>query len=560
LAPDSRPPIGRPIGLAIGRGRPALRPALALALVAAAAAWLAPAGARAEVKRYAFLVGSNHGAAHETPLRYAESDVAAVADVLVALGGFPSERVVRLLAPTAPRVRKALMELALTIQRDLRGGGEAVLFAYYSGHADVQNLHLGGTELPTDELKDLVRLSQANLKVLLVDACRSGGITQVKGGRPAAAFQIGAQTELDAQLRNEGYAIITSSAAGEDSQESESLRGSVFTHHFLAGLRGLADLNSDRLVSLGEAYGYAREQTLKTSMNTLAGWQNATYQYDLRGRADPVLADLRRLGDRAELVLRTPGEYLLMDAASGALLFEAGVKTRGTPLHVSAGRYRVRARTRQNVYETELALAPGETRALDTADMRPVPVAQVVRKGETAALLASGPTVGASVHGGLAEGFSPMMGVQIGWAFELPRFSLIPRLGLGAGRATAPAGGSSHTLRELTAELVGLYVVDVGRLALAPSLSVGWVGLQQRVEAAAGCQAMCTQTARPHGLVTTVGGWAAYPLGGGFTLEASLELANFYVRRQVSTTEIQVTAPRVGTVTYRTGLGLGYRY
>src|SRR5688500_10677689 len=88
--------------------------------------------ARAEVRRYAFLVGANQGAAHEAPLRYAESDVKAMADTLVELGGFESERVVQLRAPTAARVRKALLDLVLTIQRDLRGGGEAVLFAYYS--------------------------------------------------------------------------------------------------------------------------------------------------------------------------------------------------------------------------------------------------------------------------------------------------------------------------------------------------------------------------------------------------------------------------------------------
>ena len=233
---------------------------LALAVLAA------PAAALAEVKRYAFLVGANRGAAHEVPLRYAESDVNAVAQVLTDLGGFPSERVVRLQGATAPRVRAALMELILTIQRDLRGGGEAVLFAYYSGHADAQNLHLGGTELPTEEISNLVRLSQAKLKVLLLDACRSGALTQVKGGRPVPPFQIGVQD----LLRNEGYAIITSSTAGEDSQESQGLRSSVFTHHFLGGLRGLADLNGDRLVTLGEAYSYASEQTLKTSMNTVA--------------------------------------------------------------------------------------------------------------------------------------------------------------------------------------------------------------------------------------------------------------------------------------------------
>ena len=532
--------------------RAALGGLLALAVLGA------PAAALAEVKRYAFLVGANRGAAHEVPLRYAESDVNAVAQVLTDLGGFQSERVVRLQGATAPRVRAALMELILTIQRDLRSGGEAVLFAYYSGHADAQNLHLSGTELPTAEISNLVRLSQAKLKVLLLDACRSGALTQVKGGRPVAPFQIGVQD----LLRNEGYAIITSSTAGEDAQESQGLRSSVFTHHFLGGLRGLADLNGDRMVTLGEAYGYAAEQTLKTSMNTVAGLQHATFDYDLRGRADPVLSDLRRQGELAELLLGTPGEYLLMDAGSGALMFEAGVKQPRTPLRLAAGRYRVRTRTEANVYETELALGAGEIRALQTADMRPVPLAQVVRKGETAAQLAAGPSLGGAVHGALGPGFSPMLGAQVGWAFELPRFSLVPRLGVFTGRAEQTATTvSSHTLREITAELAGLYVFDLGRLALAPSLSVGWGFFEQRQQRAS-CPdgGGCLQITRPQGLITTVGGWAAWPLGAGFSLEASLELANFYLRRQAGKDGIDERAPRAGTLTYRGGFGVGWRY
>jgi hypothetical protein len=530
----------------------------ALAAVLGALALTGAAGeTRAEVRRYAFLVGANQGAAHEAPLRYAESDVKAVAETLVQLGGFDSERVVQLRAPSAERVRKALLDLVLTIQRDLRNGGEAMLFAYYSGHADAQNLHLGGTEMPSEELSSLVRLSQAKLKVLLLDACRSGALTRVKGGRPVTPFQIGVQD----MLSNEGYAVITSSGLGEDAQESETLRSSIFTHHFLGGLRGLADANGDRLVTLGEVYGYASEQTVKASIQTVAGTQHATYYYDHRGRADPVLSDLRRRGELAELVLATPGEYLLMDGASGAVLFEAGVKSARTPLQIGAGRYRVRARTRDRVYETDLALLAGEIRGLHVDQMRSVPLAQVVRKGETAERLASGPSLAGTVHGPLGAGFSPMVGLQLGWAFELPKLSLIPRLSIAQGRANEPAGSvQAHTLREITAELAALYVFDFGRLALAPMLSAGWGFYEQRLDRGAACTASCQEVSRPQGLITTVGGWGGFALGRGFTVELSLELASFYLRRQSGTAGPEDGAPRVGTLTYRTGLGIGYRY
>ena len=166
------------------------------------------------------------------------------------------------------------------------------------------------------------------------------------------------------------------------------------------------------------------------------------------------------------------------------------------------------------------------------------------------------------MHGPLAAGYSNMFGLQIGWAFELPRFSLVPRLGYGTGRAQKPADRfRSHTLDEMTAELAGLYVFDLGRLALAPLVSVGW-GLFKHtlVEEECPTGGACPSEVRPQGLITTVGGWASWPLGRGFTLEASLELANFYLRRQDSRVGVQPNAARSGTLTYRSGFGLGYRY
>ncbi len=521
---------------------------------------LTAAPALADVRRFAFLVGSNKGGPHEAPLRYAESDVSAFADTLTRMGGFPSERVVRLTAPTADRVRRALVNLNLRIQDEVRGGDEAVLFVYYSGHSDAQSLHIGGTELSAEELSGLVRLSPAKLKILLVDACRSGALTRVKGGTQVAPFQIGLQD----QLRNEGYAIITSSAAGEDAQESDSLRSSVFTHHFLAALRGLGDSNSDRLVTLGEAYGYANEQALRASIATVVGTQHATFDYDLRGRADPVLTDLRSTGDLARLVLGTPGDYLLTSVDGDAVLIEASVKQPRTPVVVPAGRFNVRLRTRTNVYQTEVSLRAGEAVSVAQDTMSPVPLAQVVRKGETQVRLASGPTVAGSLHGPLARNFSTMAGAQASWAFELPHITLLPRVGFASGRVTDLAARptvKSHTLDEVNLELSALYVFDIGRISLAPMVSVGSGFFSQVVEQQT-CEptGRCTTRARPVGLITTVGAWGSWPLGRGFTVEATAEIANYFLRRQKETQDLATDAERLGALTWRGGLGLGYRY
>jgi hypothetical protein len=70
----------------------------------------------------------------------------------------------------------------------------------------------------------------------------------------------------------------------------------------------------------------------------------------------------------------------------------------------------------------------------------------------------------------------------------------------------------------------------------------------------------CSIDVRPNALITTVGTWLLVPLGRGFALEGTVELANFYSRRQQDPTKVDSAAPRLGVLTYRTSLGLGYRY
>jgi uncharacterized caspase-like protein len=105
------------------------------------------------------------------------------------------------------------------------------------------------------------------MRILIVDACRSGSLTRVKGGTPAPPFDV----HVRGSDGSEGAAFLTSSAANEDAQESDALQGSFFTHYLVSGLLGAADSDGDRRVSLSEAYAYAYEGTLRASSRSLAG-------------------------------------------------------------------------------------------------------------------------------------------------------------------------------------------------------------------------------------------------------------------------------------------------
>ena len=73
-------------------------------------------------------------------------------------------------------------------------------------------------------------------------------LTRVKGGHGAPLRDSDRRAPFE-----QGLALLTSSAANEDAQESDALKGSFFTHHFVSALLGAADADGDGKVTLEEA-------------------------------------------------------------------------------------------------------------------------------------------------------------------------------------------------------------------------------------------------------------------------------------------------------------------
>src|SRR4029077_39252 len=134
----------------------------------------------------------------------------------------------------------------------------------------------------------------------------------VKGGAPVPPFDI----RLDERVPGEGAVFLTSSSASEDSQESEEIKGSFFTHALISGLLGAADENGDGRVTLDEAYRYAYEATLRASSRTLAGVQHPTFESEVRGQAVVVLATLEaKAPSRAWVALPEGRAWLLLQSS-----------------------------------------------------------------------------------------------------------------------------------------------------------------------------------------------------------------------------------------------------
>ncbi|MEZ4434264.1 MAG: caspase family protein [bacterium] len=407
------------------------------ALTLAAAALLALAARAAAARTLVVAIGNDEGQPGEVSLRFAERDAERFGAVMRRLGGVAAIDHIELRGETAEAVRRTLHAINARIRS--AGADETALVVYYSGHADAAGLHLGRTTLAYDELQAILAGSPARVRVLVLDGCRSGGATRVKGARVVEeTFDIA----LDDRIAVEGMAIMTSSTAGEDSHESERYGGSFFTHHLVAALLGAGDADGDARVTLSEAYAYAARRTLASSGRTRQ-LQHPTYAYDIKGRGDFVMTRLTEAHGTGRLVLHAPTTYLVREGhADGPLRAELTADRAGQPISLAAGDYFVQARFDDHYEEYRITVEPGASVALASEPPRRVAYARLVRKGGGGS--AHELRVMAAAHAPVLEGHRLTAGAVVAYGLTLPWATLGVR---GRFGYSAPTSGLDGTLR-----------------------------------------------------------------------------------------------------------------
>lgn len=448
-----------------------------LAVLSLSALCLLASPANADVARFAVIVGNDRGSEHETPLLYAQTDARKVHDTLRDLGDFEPYNMVLLEGRDASTLRRSLIALNERVRAlQSRPDTQVVLLVYYSGHADREDLHLGDTRLPLDELSGLVRGSAADFRLLVLDACRSGVVTRAKGGVMTAPFPI----PEPIALRGEGLAFLTASSEQEAAQESTELRGSFFTHALVSGLLGAADRDRDGNVSLDEAYQYAYDGTLRASSRSASGLQHPTFFYDLRGQGQLVLTRPFAWGDRrGTLELPRAATYLVFrDDADGPVAGEVSAHDQVRSLSLSPGRYFVRGRAAHYALEGSAQVASATTTRIDTAELTRIEYAQLVRKGRSERRLAQAVELGASMRSPLPNSRDLCLGVAGGYRVDTQRASWSAR----GGFCQNSREGAALRVRTSQADL-GLrahHVWDVGSsLALEAGAGVSAVYFEQ---------------------------------------------------------------------------------
>jgi hypothetical protein len=421
--------------------------------------------ARAEPIRLLLAVGARHGAADEAGLRYSTDDARRVRDVFVALGGVRAENAVLLADPTLGQLR-TVMDRLTDRARGLPKNELTFVF-YFSGHGDSRALHLAGEVMPMPELSARIAGISAGLRIVITDACRT---LRVKGASAERAFDVRLGTKQTAA----GTAWIHAAADGEAAQESDALGGAVFTHYLVSGLRGAADRDTDRRVTLAEVYAFAYHLTLYRSARSAGVLQRPAAALELEERAPVVLTETTRRSALLRLPAGADQQYLVYALGARAVVAEAwGSRSSASELALAPGKYLIHRRGTVSS-AAEVSIAEGARRDLRADEFRPIRDEELAKKGGTLIMRphALGLSYGLRAGSLIGRGH----GGRVLYAYRLGDFALGG--GIEGGLGASSAGDNDIDFAWLGGELRLEWTNELGpvdtRLGVRTVVEHGW--------------------------------------------------------------------------------------
>ncbi len=334
----------------------------------------------AGTRKFAIVMGNNEGHDSEATLRYAEKDASKFHNLLLELGGFRSQNTKLLLGATAEQAWKTIRKMEKRAASLSHKSKQKSLFMiYYSGHASGDVLELGNTTIRFEELLAFLKKSSAQVRLGFIDSCRSGKLVSYRGGAPGPEFDIHVTDEISST----GYAIITSSAENELSQESAEIRGAYFTHYLISAMRGAGDESGDGKVTLTEAYSYVYGKTLARTTATIVGSQHPMYEFQLEGRGDVILTITDDADSRISLRSPEAGRLVVLDAVNDAIVAEASLEeNQAVNLAVLPGKYLAYLVTGDNKVRSAVAeVEAGREATVEATDFQTINLSSGVSRG-----------------------------------------------------------------------------------------------------------------------------------------------------------------------------------
>ena len=208
-----------------------------------------------EVKVWAVVVGCAYYQ-HMKTLRYTDDDAYQFYAFLKSLeGGALSDDQVKVLID-----ENATHDNILAAMRDTyrQADENDVILFYFSGHGlpgAFLPVDYDGTDLALkhDEVHEVLETSRSRHKLVIADACHSGSLA-ARSGTADDQLLAGYYSALD--NARSSTALMMSSKGEEISLEDGGLRSGVFSHYLIRGMKGEADVNHDRIVSIQELFDF----------------------------------------------------------------------------------------------------------------------------------------------------------------------------------------------------------------------------------------------------------------------------------------------------------------
>jgi hypothetical protein len=242
-------------------------------------------------ERYALLVGIGEYRSDSglNNLKYPEADMLALRDTFKEIG-FEDQNI-RLMVKSArderlnPRRENIVHELKLLLDNKRP---EDVIIVVLSGHGlqprdkdeaffcpSDANLSKMETWLEMDTVFKMMKESQAGGKLLIADCCRDDPKLKNLRGAPLEVQSVTRPTTLKPP---QTVSVLLSCANGQSAFEEDELKGGVFTHFLIKGLKGKAALNGE--VEVKTLASYLQRSVYDYVSAKRGAQQNPTFKSD----------------------------------------------------------------------------------------------------------------------------------------------------------------------------------------------------------------------------------------------------------------------------------------
>lgn len=238
-----------------------------------------PSTVTSKVKLWAIVIGvSNYEAINK--LNYADDDAQRFARFLASPegGAIPEERLFILVDEDANynAVHKTIEKVygsaskndGVILYFSGHGGSSAFVLPEYNATRKIEfegkmhSIQIKNKGLLTHNyLNQQIESSKAKYKYCIIDACHSASMVE---NHVSSIEELATNTNFYADLnkKNQGSVFLLSSKKDEVSYENRNqkfkLRGGYFTYFLMEGIKGAADYNKDRIITVVEAFNYCK--------------------------------------------------------------------------------------------------------------------------------------------------------------------------------------------------------------------------------------------------------------------------------------------------------------